>query len=201
MRLLNWSLKLLSANAEILLHRNFGRRYLPILTASFLAHTCCILIMPFPNPLRSLVFLVMAVRFGVHCKQALTRRRRGIPEPHSQSTGEPWSLWQDWRIDRITIERYLEPALLVITSFVCSTIDPFLDLWLKGCGASLFLKNILGAVRLRRRVMDAADNRFEAEDLSVALNRYLHPRERRARNTHRAQLADRRTSLHGERNQ
>src|SRR5262249_52404414 len=125
----------------------------------------------------------------VHGTFALTRRLRHVPEPHTQSPGDPWPFWESCGLSLFKVRLVTEPTALFLAGSLCSNADPFLSLWLKACAASLFLKHAIIALRLRRRVMDAADGRIEAQEFNAALNRYLSPREsRRRRQQHRARL-------------
>src|SRR5689334_17324954 len=110
--LIGWLTKIFSANAEILFHRNFGRRYLPTLALSLGVYFLFASLATQPNPIRAIFSLILIVRTVLHFMFALTRHNRGIPEPHTRSTGDSCRFWATVEVPVKIVQLWIEPLIL-----------------------------------------------------------------------------------------
>ena len=78
-----WLMILLSANVELCLRYNFGRRYLPRLMLAVVLYMFCAELAPPPNALTRLFLFVQFALLTYHSIQIATRRWRSMPEPFS----------------------------------------------------------------------------------------------------------------------
>ncbi|MBU6399693.1 MAG: hypothetical protein KGS61_05195 [Verrucomicrobia bacterium] len=179
-----WVMRFLTASAEVALHRNFGRRYLPRLLAGVFFCTVCASLAPRPSPLTGVWVLGLYALVTYHAIHAYTRR--GVAEPHSLSAGEPWPVWRKLPFAETTVQRYCEPAFCLAVGCFLRPLDPFLGTWLLASGVAVLVKGQLTRVQETRRVLDAMDARHEAQALHAALNaRQQRPQAQQA---HRARL-------------
>ena len=184
-----WLMWLFSASIEIYLHRNFGCRYLGMLSFSWFFCVLCCGITSCKTVLDAIFVFGLSIHLVAHVIGAFTRSYRGIPEPHSHYTGDAWRIWQRWRFEQATVQRYLEPLLCVLIALPLHDIDPFLFFWLIASGISLFIREQIVRVRNAWRVQNAIDARLEAQDLNANLNRHQNRTAQVAQQAHQPHRA------------
>ena len=183
-----WLMRVLSANVEVYLHRNFGRRYLVTIIVSVVFYLLSMGFVSLAMPMAGLFALGLLLLSFHHCAFAFSRGRLKLPEPHTFSTGDSWELWRRLPFQPTTVQRVFEPMLCVIISFPLAAVDPFLGLWLRASGVALFAKGQIMRMSMTRRIMDAADARIEAQRLNAGLNHYLQQPHSGTQTSHRARL-------------
>jgi len=157
---------------EVFLHHRFGARSGKALLKAFLLLLVVYLVSVHGGPPASVplfpgfLFAYIIVATG----HWLTSRFRPIQHIHSHSTGEPWPLWRQLRVETATVQRYFEPALCGLIAAIVAPLDPALGYWLFLATLALFIKEQVSRARRRARRLDALDSRIETERLT--------PRER-----------------------
>lgn len=184
--------QLMSATAEVFFRRNLGRRYVPTLVRAFLlfGFVRSVLALRSEWTLPSVLFLLgFFLRTAYHYAFNWFRPGRGLPEPHSLSTGDSWGLWRRFRFSQSRVQRFVEPVFCLVVVWMIWNQDLALALWIAAAGGSLFMKEQMNHFRNRRQVLDIVDNRIESQLLSAAVDRYINPRSAETERPNRARLA------------
>lgn len=168
---------MLAASAEVLCRRSFGRRYSPMLLASFF---CCSLffgvfsrVLPQQSPglagLYLLIFFILVL-----CHIAHAWRRGAIV--HSYSSGQSWELWTCLNFNPSLVKILIEPLIFVLGGLLLLSANVLLAIWLMLGGACLFLKELMSNWHFGNRVMDSMDARLEGERLNAVVRQQTTPR-------------------------
>ena len=181
-----WLMRLLSASVEVILRRNFGRRYICMLIGSFIFTLFCFGLIHVEAFLSVLFLFIMFVRLTRNIIKIFRRIRLSIPEPHSSSTGESWIVWQRHGFSQTTVQRYLEPALCLIAGLIVLMPDKFLGRWLMASAVALFIKEQISRWKINRRIIDANDAKLEAQRLHASLAQVQQKPGHAAQKSHRA---------------
>ena len=185
-----WLMRLLSANLELCLRHNFGRRYLPRLIASVFLYWLFVSLAPPPNALAGLFLPAMFVILVYHSTQMMTRQRRGTAEPYTLSTGDSW-LCHYLKCSQSSVQGYVEPGLCFLVGLTLAGADRFLHCWLEASAVALFIKEQIYRSKLTRRILDSMDAKHEAQAMNAAMKAYQQPPAQRGQQTHRAHLPQR----------
>lgn len=181
-----WLMRLLSASIEIILRRNFGRRYIFMLIGAFICFLFCLGLAHAEAFLSVLFVFIMIVRLTKNIIKIFRRIRLSIPEPHSSSTGESWVFWQRHGYSQATVQRYFEPALCLIVGLLVSLPDKFLGHWLMASAVALFIKEQISRWKINRRLIDANDAKIAAQALNASLKQHQPGPGQGAQKSHRA---------------
>ena len=118
------------------------------------------------------------------------RRTAGNPRfAFSYSTDDSWDLWQPLRIQKTTVQRYIEPVLAFLVGLSIYALDPFLGFWLISSAVALFVKEQVTRFKTARRILDASDARLQAQHLNTGLNNYVLRPSQGVQRSHRARPA------------
>ena len=179
---------LLAASIEVYLHHNLGRRFMYTALLAFLlccAYTCT-------TPASAYVVRAFLLGFGIRLLYQFVynrvRREHGLPEPHSRWTGISGSVWQRLGMSQPDVQRFTEPALCFALAVAGFSFDRFFSFWLAASAVSMLVKEQVLHFGTRRRVIDMADSRIEAQEFGAAVEQYLNPGRGAANRFHRARL-------------
>jgi len=141
---------------------------------------------PRPGLLTNLFVFGLLARIIQHYFHVFHRRRHSVTEPLSSSAGDSWKFWNRFGYTKATIQRYIEPALCMISGLFVSMQDPFLGVWLKLSAVALFIKEQISRFRINRRIIDSVDAKVEAQTLNSSLKQYQPGPGQGAQKSHRA---------------
>jgi hypothetical protein len=185
-------LVLLPGGAGILFRRNLGPRHLPTMFLGLLAFSLIAALDA--TGLGALLFLYMLVRALKHAWAAIFRTPQDGPR-HSRYEGDSLPVWQRLGLSQDAAQRFGEPLGSVLLGLLLLPIVPVVGVWFAGAGIAQAVKEFLNRARANRRILDTLDNRIESQQMSTAMNRYLHVASDDAQRFHTARLAHRPTRI------
>ena len=182
--------KILAASGEVFCRHWFGRRYAPMLLASF--GCCCIFLFFFgrvvPQAYPGLIGVYLFIYFIlvlVHLVQMWGQR----PTIHSYSSGQSWELWSRFNFNPTVVKLLIEPFILVLIGHCLFTANEMLSLWIQFSGLCLFSKEVMSKWRFRNRVMDSIDARLEGERIGTGVRQQTTPQGGRGQGANQVTMA------------
>ena len=162
-----WALPL-----ELLLHRNFGRRFIDwtALLAAIWPFIFAKLVAPDVDPSWAMwTFWIVLILAAMHKGRAIELERRG-PVCHSAYCGEPW-LGQLLRIDEISWKVLWEPLACIAAGLALMNVEYSLGYFLAGSGVALRTKNWLRDHHAREALADLNDAYIDQQVLAERFRR------------------------------
>lgn len=153
---------------EVFLHERFGARSGKAMVKGFLL--LWVVWWATRNSDRQETFPLFPGYFAAYaiiaCYQWFASQSALAEQIHSYSTGEPWQLWQELRVEMTTVKLFIEPAFCFLFACLMLPLDTVLARWLIIAAIALFVKELVKRAGLRTRRLDAFDNRMETERLA-----------------------------------
>ena len=163
--------RVFSVTVEVFLRHSFGERYLNIFNCYGAVILLAVGYQFFGREepllwLYALAFILMCI---VHRVSIWRRKKKGM-RWHSRYAGTSYDFWQFLPFKQYTIQRYFEPALVLLLGFLIFNIfaDP-LGGWLVVSALSLAVSAQIDAARFRNQVLDVMDSQIESEQLNAAV--------------------------------
>jgi hypothetical protein len=169
--------KMLAITGEVFCRHSFGRRYAPILLASFFSSWMALSLFRHvvPQPFPALIDIYLLC-FFVLIVYHIARMWRPRPTIHSYSSGQSWALWSRHNINSNIVRLLIEPLIMVLVGLLLVPANGLLSLWLQLGGVCLFIKELLSYWQFRNRVFDSIDARLEGERIGTGVRQQTAPR-------------------------